>query len=72
MGKNWFFEPALFYNDISNLIALSALVDFQRHYINVNNHKTHGGTMDVTYKPVPHFSGNSWGGNHWQVQFIFR
>ena len=43
-------EPAFFYNDISNLIALSAVQDFSRHYINVNKHKTHGGRLDVTYE----------------------
>jgi len=48
-------EPALYYNDISNLIALSAIVDFKRHYININTHKTHGARLDVTYSPIPAF-----------------
>ena len=43
------FEPALYYNDINNLIALSALVDYSRSYINVNRHKTKGGRFDLTY-----------------------
>ena len=43
-------EPMMFYNDISNLIALSAIVDHQRSYINVNQYKTHGGRLDIKYQ----------------------
>ncbi len=46
-------EPSLFYNDIDNLIALSALIDFERNYINVNKHKTHGGKLEISYQPIP-------------------
>ena len=49
-------EPALFYNNISNLIALSATVDHKRSYININTHKTHGGNLDLTYQIGDYFS----------------
>ncbi len=42
-------EPSLFYNDISNLIALSELVDFNRNYINVDQFKSIGGKIDFSY-----------------------
>ena len=44
-------EPSVFYNDISSLIALSEIVDFKRHYINIEKFKSLGGKIDVTYKP---------------------
>ena len=43
-------EPSVFYNDISNLIALSEIVNFKRHYINIENFKSLGGKIDATYK----------------------
>ncbi len=45
-------EPSLFYNDISNLIALSEIVDFNRNYINIDTFRSLGGRIDVTYKPL--------------------
>ncbi len=42
-------EPALFYNNISNLIALSELVDFKRHYINIDQFKSIGLKVDFSY-----------------------
>lgn len=45
-------EPSLFYNDITNLIALSDLVNFERYYINVNKHETYGGKLELNYHPV--------------------
>ena len=50
------FEPALYYNDISNLIALSAIVDYKRNYININTHKTHGARLDLNYKLAEYLS----------------
>lgn len=49
-------EPSLFYNDITNLISLSELVDFKRHYININNFKSLGGKLEVFYQPSKTFS----------------
>ena len=43
-------EPSLFYNDIENLIALSEMVDFNRHYINIDEFKSLGGKLDASYK----------------------
>ncbi len=48
-------EPALYYNNIGHLIALSALVDYQRTYININQHKTKGGRLDVSWHAGKHF-----------------
>ncbi|MCF6213152.1 MAG: TonB-dependent receptor [Flavobacteriaceae bacterium] len=44
-------EPSFFYNDISNLIALSEMVDSKRHYMNIEKFKSLGGKIDITYKP---------------------
>ena len=43
-------EPSAFYNDITNLIALSELQDFKRHYINLNKFKSIGGKINVSYE----------------------
>jgi len=43
-------EPSLFYNDITNLIALSELVNFKRHYINIDEFKSLGGKINADYK----------------------
>ncbi len=43
-------EPSAFYNEISNLIALSAFAP-ERHYINVDNYKSVGGKIKVSYEP---------------------
>ncbi len=49
-------EASGFYNKMSNLIALSELVDYNRHYINVNNYETHGGKLSLNYKPIKQIS----------------
>jgi len=43
-------EPSLFYNDIDNLIALSEIVDYKRHYINIDEFKSLGGKINTTYQ----------------------
>jgi outer membrane receptor for ferrienterochelin and colicins len=48
-SKSMQIEPALFYNNISNLIALSELVDFKRYYININRFKSVGVKVDFSY-----------------------
>lgn len=45
-------EPSLFYNDIDNLITLSPIENFTRHYINIDINKTRGGNIKITYKPM--------------------
>ncbi len=45
-------EPSFFYNDISNLIALSESVDNERQYINIDKFKSVGGALDILYKPT--------------------
>ena len=44
-------EPSLFYNNISNLISLSEIVNFKRNYININKFKSLGGKIDFSYNP---------------------
>ncbi len=44
-------EPSVFYNNISNLIALSEMVNFKRNYININKFKSVGGKFNVAYNP---------------------
>lgn len=41
-----------FYNDISNMITLSDLVNFERYYININQHQSYGAQVDVSYEPI--------------------
>jgi len=43
-------EPSIFYNDISNLIALSELVDFKRHYLNIDKFKSLGGKVNFSFQ----------------------
>lgn len=52
-------EPSLFYNDISNLIALSDMVAFKRNYINIDKFKSIGGKFEFKYQPSNNFSINS-------------
>ncbi len=54
LGNSGYFliEPSLFYNNISDLITLSDLVDFKRNYININKFKSVGGKVNFTYKPT--------------------
>jgi outer membrane receptor for ferrienterochelin and colicins len=47
--KNFSIEPAIFFNDISSLIALSEMSSFKRHYINIDNFKSVGGRIDFSY-----------------------
>ncbi|MFK5983127.1 MAG: TonB-dependent receptor [Flavobacteriaceae bacterium] len=49
-SSNLTIEPSLFYNDIDNLIALSELANFKRHYINIDEFRSLGGKIDVNYK----------------------
>ena len=53
--KTLIIEPSLFYNDIDNLIALSPIVDFTRHYINIDINKTRGGNLKLSYEPLHNF-----------------
>jgi len=48
-------EPALFYNEISNLIDLSELDGSSRHYINVDKFKSMGGRINFAYVPSANF-----------------
>ena len=43
-------EPSFFYTDIKDLIGLSELVNFERHYINLNKSQTISASFDVKYK----------------------
>jgi len=45
-------DPSLFFNDITNMIALSDMVNFERHYINIDKHKTYGGKLEMSYSPI--------------------
>ena len=49
-------EPSVFYNNISNLIALSELVNFNRNYINIDQFKSIGGKIDFSYKNASNFT----------------
>ncbi len=45
-------EPSVFINDINNMIALSDMVNFERNYININQYKTYGGKLELSYLPL--------------------
>lgn len=45
-------ESSLFYNKITDLIALSQIVDFKRNYINIDKFKSKGANVSVTFKPI--------------------
>jgi len=49
--KFYSIEPSLFYNDISNLIALSEMVNNNRIYINIDKFKSLGGKLDIAFQP---------------------
>jgi len=51
-------ETSLFYNDIDNLIALSELIDFKRHYININRFKSIGGRINITNRFIKNLKLN--------------
>lgn len=42
-------EPSFIYNEIKNLIGLSELVGFERHYVNLNKTKSVNTSLDVRY-----------------------
>lgn len=42
-------EPSFIYNEIKNLIGLSELIAFERHYINLNKSKSLNAAIDVNY-----------------------
>jgi len=52
-------EPAIFYNDISNLIALSEITNFKRNYININQFKSVGSKIDFSILKNTTFSFKS-------------
>ncbi len=45
-------EPAVFYNKVDHLIALSQLVDNRRHYINIDVFRSLGGKLEVMVQPL--------------------
>ncbi len=50
-GRSLQIEPSFVYNEIKNLIGLSELIKFERHYINLNNMKSVNSAIDAKYKP---------------------
>jgi outer membrane receptor for ferrienterochelin and colicins len=55
-NKSFTIEPSVFYNDVSELITLSELVNFNRHYINIDKFKSVGGKVDFSYKYFERFT----------------
>tara|TARA_R110002073_G_scaffold174557_7_gene331789 strand:+ start:3874 stop:5904 length:2031 start_codon:yes stop_codon:yes gene_type:complete len=51
-------EPSFIYNEIKNLIGLSELVNFERHYINLNKTKSLNASVDVKYKATDYLNFN--------------
>ena len=49
--RSYRIEPSLFYNDVSNLIELSIMVNNKRNYINIDKFKSVGGKLDIGYQP---------------------
>ncbi len=43
-------EPTLFYNNIKGLIALSVMANNKRNYINIDNFKSVGSSVEIKYK----------------------
>jgi len=43
-------EPSFIYNEIKNLIGLSELDGFERHYVNLNKTKSLNTSIDIKYK----------------------
>lgn len=43
-------EPSFFYNEIKNLIGLSEMVNFERHYINLSKTETLNTSLQMKYK----------------------
>jgi len=65
-------ETELFYNDIENLISLGSLQPdpqnpghFNRYYLNINQHKTHGGQMRLGMHVEAFHADLMW--NHTQI-----
>ncbi len=48
-------EPLVFYHHIEDLITLSEIQDFARHYININKHESVGGSLNLNYE-----RGSNW------------
>ncbi len=46
----------VFYNKIDNLIALSEMVNFKRHYININKFESIGGNINISYSNTKDFT----------------
>lgn len=51
-------ETSMFYNNIDNLIALSELKNFKRHYININKFKSRGAKINIISKPIENLKLN--------------
>ena len=49
-GRFFQLESSFYFNTIKNLIGLSQLVNFERHYINLNNTKTISSTVSLQHK----------------------
>ncbi len=60
IGENKLLQitPSFFYNDINNLIALSEMVNNERHYINIKKFKSVGGSLNISYKIGKRFSAS--------------
>ncbi len=42
-------NPSVYYNEVTNLITLSDMIDSKRHYINIDQFRSVGGKIDVNY-----------------------
>ena len=51
-------EPSFFYNEIKNLIGLSELISFERHYINLNKTKSLSTSLKAKYKILDNLQFN--------------
>jgi len=49
-NSSLYIEPALAYNEITDLIGLSELINFERHYINLNKFKSINSVVNAKYK----------------------
>ncbi|MBL7826714.1 MAG: TonB-dependent receptor [Saprospiraceae bacterium] len=60
-------EPSLFYNEVESLIALSDLVDNNRNYINIDQFRSKGGILNLSFKGSSSFkakAGFAWIGRY--------
>ncbi len=51
-------EPSFFYNEIKNLIGLSELINFERHYINLNKTRSLSVSVKTKYKVLENLQFN--------------